>query len=55
MLRKFLKCNAGTANIEYGLIVLLIAASIVGAVGNFGEENTVTYDDISEKVILAVD
>ena len=53
MLKRFLKCKSGTTSIEYGLIALLVGASLVGAIGNLGQENAITYDGISNEVVDA--
>ena len=50
MFKRFLRSEAGTASIEYGIVALLIAAAIVGSVGNLEEENTATYDRVSQQV-----
>jgi len=50
-LLKFLKDNKGTSAVEYGLLVAMIAAVIVGAVTLVGGNLKTTFDYVSSIVL----
>ena len=50
-LRKFLKDDRGASAVEYGLLVALIAAVIVGAVTLLGGNLKATFDYVASIVL----
>jgi len=50
-LLKFLKDDSGASAVEYGLLVALIAAFIVGAVTLLGEKLAATFNYIATVVL----
>jgi pilus assembly protein Flp/PilA len=50
-IRKFLKSEAGASAVEYGLLVALIAAVIVGAVTLLGGNLKATFDYLAGIVL----
>jgi len=50
-LRKFLKDDKGASAVEYGLLVALIAAVIVGAVTLLGGNLKATFDYVASIVL----
>jgi pilus assembly protein Flp/PilA len=50
-LLKFLKDNKGASAVEYGLLVALIAAVIVGAVTLLGGNLTATFNYVASIVL----
>jgi pilus assembly protein Flp/PilA len=50
-LRRFLKDDKGASAVEYGLLVALIAAVIVGAVTLLGGNLKATFDYVSSIVL----
>jgi len=51
-LRKFLRNETGASAVEYGLLVALIAAVIVGAVTVLGENLKAAFEYIAQKIAL---
>jgi len=51
-LRKFLRNETGASAVEYGLLVALIAAVIVGAVTVLGVNLKAAFDYIAQKIAL---
>ena len=47
---RFWRCESGATAIEYGLMVALLAMTIVGAMGLIGTRWGVIYDAISQKL-----
>ncbi len=52
---KFIKNESGATAIEYGLIITLIVAAIVLAIGLLGQENAQLHKNIAQKVEESVD
>ena len=50
MLRRFLADTRGATAIEYGLIVAMIAAAVVAAVGLFSEKESALFTRIADVV-----
>ena len=50
MLRRFLSDTRGATAIEYGLIVAMIAAAVVAAVGLFSEKESALFTRIADVV-----
>ena len=50
MLRRFLSDTRGATAIEYGLIVAMIAAAVVAAIGLFSEKESALFTRIAEVV-----
>lgn len=53
MLKKFLKSKAGTASIEYAIIASVVGVAVLAGVSNLGQENSDSYNQISETVTSA--
>ena len=54
MLKKFWKSQSGTVSIEYAIIATVIGVAIITGVTNLGNENSINYDNIQERVGEAV-
>ena len=52
-LRRWLKDERGATAVEYGLIVALIFLAIAGAVAGMANENTKTWNNVSDKMTAA--
>ncbi len=53
MLKKFLKCTRGTASIEYAIIASVVGVAVLVGVSNLGQENSNSYNTISDSVTNA--
>ncbi|UJX43012.1 Flp family type IVb pilin [Desulfovibrio sp. JY] len=47
---KFVRDEEGATAVEYGLMVALIAAVIVGVVSSLGQQLSTTFTTITEKI-----
>lgn len=55
VIKKFACDESGATAIEYGLIAVLIAVGIVGAITALGGENGSLWGDVKDKISEAMD
>jgi pilus assembly protein Flp/PilA len=52
-LKRLFRDDAGTAAVEYGLVLALIFLAVIGAIGGLGNSTTASFNSTAGKVAAA--